>query len=373
MFKKTIGLYIHIPFCAQKCFYCDFYSLPPDVETLRAYAAALMEVARPFSGMEVDTVYFGGGTPTLPGAEWLCGILTGMKEIFSLSADCEITLEANPETVGLEQLKTLRKGGFNRISFGLQTMEDQTLALLGRRHSAEQGRQAVLLAAQAGFDNISADIMLGLPKQDSGAALRSVRQIAALPLQHISAYLLKIEPGTLFGQQKECLHLPGEEEIADLYEHTVALLAESGYVQYEISNFARAGYPSRHNLKYWNLEEYLGLGPAAHSFLDGQRFFYPRSLSGFLADPHQRQSDGPGGGAEEYIAMSLRMTEGFNFNQYQTLYGGSGLPQMKKLAEKWQQSGLCHFDAERLWLTPKGFLVSNSIIAEMLYLAEQAE
>lgn len=369
--QNPIGLYIHVPFCAQKCHYCDFYSLPPDAETLRAYALALSQAAHPFAGRAADTVYFGGGTPTLAGAAWLCGVLGEMKALFSVSPACEITLEANPETVNLEQLIALRQGGFNRISVGLQTMEDAVLAKLGRRHTAAQGRQAVLLAAQAGFDNISADIMLGLPGQSSEAALQSVREIAALPLQHISAYLLKIEPNTPFGRRAD-LRLPDEEETAELYEKTVALLGEAGYAQYEISNFARAGYPSRHNLKYWRLEEYLGLGPAAHSFLDGQRFFYPRSLSGFLANPDKRQNDGPGGGAEEYLAMSLRLTEGFDFNHYQTLYGGAELPEMKKLAEKWQQTGLCRLDSERLRLTPKGFLVSNSIIAELLVLAEKA-
>jgi len=179
-----------------------------------------------------------------------------------------------------------------------------------------------------------------------------------------------VEPNTPFGRQKDRLPLPQEEETADLYENTVELLSSNGFIQYEISNFAKPGYRSRHNLKYWHLQEYLGLGPAAHSFLNGERFYYPRSLTDFVEEPHKTVSNGPGGGVEEYIEMSLRLVEGLDFEDYKKNYGGKGIQKIISIAEGWQKAGLCSVNQNKLALTPKGFLVSNSIISEVLYLAE---
>lgn len=357
------GLYIHVPFCRSKCRYCDFYSVSPENRSPQDYRGALAAAMRPYAGETADTVYFGGGNPLLPGAEWLCAVLNDVRELFSVRPDAEITLEANPEDVRPDALKLLLTHGFNRISVGVQSLDDPTLRLLGRRHDAETALSALKIAVQAGFPHVSADLMLALPGQTAGQVRDEIDRLTALGIDHLSAYLLKLEPGTPMYADPPVL--PDEDAAAGLYLAACDACRRSGLEQYEISNFARPGGRSRHNLRYWKLEPYLGFGPAAHSFFGGKRFYYPRSLPEFLERPTAVCPDGDGGGRDEQIALSLRLTDGLDTAQTAALP-----PALFPKFRRWADAGLCRFDNGGLRLTPEGFLVSNSLIAEILAAAD---
>lgn len=360
-----VGLYVHIPFCDGKCPYCDFYSVAPDDEVRRRYTDALCREIERYPSLAADTVYFGGGTPTLFGDEHLSRILSHLSEHYHLSPDAETTLEMNPRTADLPMLSRLRRSGFNRISIGVQSCIDPELRALGRRHTFADARQAVAYARQAGFENTSLDLMLGIPGQTADSLRRSIDLLCSLEPEHISAYILKIEPNTPFARMDLRSCLPDDDTQAELYELASALLRERGYRQYEISNFARPGFESRHNLKYWSCEEYLGFGPSAHSFYKDRRFFYPRDLEGFIASPHTEE-DGEGGGGEEYAMLRLRLADGLTYSGWQTRFG-SELPQdYITRALPLAQAGLLVVDQTGIRLTPKGFLVSNEIIGRLL-------
>ncbi|HOP10016.1 MAG TPA: radical SAM family heme chaperone HemW [Oscillospiraceae bacterium] len=358
------GLYIHVPFCRSKCHYCDFYSVRPDDGVAESYIQAVLKAAEPYRDEKIDTAYFGGGNPLLLGAHNLCRLLDELCGIFRLKTNSEITLESNPEDVSPEAAKTLFDGGFNRISIGVQSLDDEVLKKLGRRHDAKQAISAVETAYQAGFRHISADLMLSLPDATPEKDKNTAKALCQLPLDHISAYLLKVEQGTLFAGMK--LNLPDEDSTADSYLAVCETLEENGFAQYEISNFAKPGGKSRHNLKYWTLEPYVGLGPAAHSFYNGRRFYYPRDLVGFLQNPQKTVFDGDGGNAEEKIAMALRLTEGIAINELKRLIGEKGTANLEKPMKDWIKNGLATEKDGRFSLTPKGFLVSNSIISRIL-------
>ena len=286
--EQTLGLYLHIPFCKSKCAYCDFYSLPHSEEKMDAYAAALLrhleEVAPRCTAHTVDTVYFGGGTPSYLGEKQLTHLLKAVKKRFHVPSDAEITLEANPDSAGdWKALRTLRKAGFNRISLGVQAADDDLLRRIGRVHTWEQALSAAAAARMAGFDNLSLDLIYGLPGQTLEAWQDTLRSAAALEPQHLSCYGLKVEPGTPLWQQRDSADLPDDDTQADMYLWTVDYLQKKGYGQYEISNFAQPGYESRHNLKYWTLGEYAGFGPGAHSDMGGVRFAYERDLDSYIA------------------------------------------------------------------------------------------
>ena len=268
--KPALGLYIHIPFCKAKCAYCDFYSLAHSEEKMDAYTAALLrhleEVAPRAAGMQVDTVYFGGGTPSYLGASRLARLLQAVQRRYNVVRDAEITLEANPDSAGdWKALRTLRRAGFNRLSLGLQSTDDALLRRIGRIHTYEQVQQAVTAARRAKLTNLSLDLIYGLPGQTMEDWQRTLADAVALAPEHVSCYGLKLEEGTPLWQQRQQLTLPDDDAQADMYLYAVAALEEMGYAQYEISNFARPGRESRHNLKYWRMQEYAGFGPGAHS------------------------------------------------------------------------------------------------------------
>lgn len=366
---QPAGIYIHVPFCRRKCPYCDFYSLAYSDEAADTYTGALLRAmeTQPFGEMAADTLYFGGGTPILLGPERLGRILDAARGAFSLGAEAEITLEANPAAAMAQELAALRKKGFNRISFGVQSLHDGELAALGRLHSAQEARRAILDAAAAGFENISADLMLAIPGQSEATMSASIAELASLPVNHISAYLLKVEEDTPFGRQKDALTLPDEDAAADLYLACVEGLAGQGFAQYEISNFAKDGAVSRHNLKYWQGEPYLGIGPAAHSFLVGRRFYFPRDLAAFLAAERPftlTVDDGPGGGPEETLLLGLRLTEGVNLHDLPL--PPEDRARLIKEARRLEGGGLTTVAGTRISLTPRGFLLSNSVITALL-------
>jgi len=362
------GVYIHIPYCVQKCPYCDFYSIAYTQQSALKYTQALLSAIESYrgKGLCADTVYFGGGTPNLIGSECINSVLKKLRECLKITDDAEITMEANPETLSRQNLSDFAKAGINRLSLGLQSANPKELKSLGRRHTPEQAAHCVSEASAAGIKNISLDLMMGIEGQTQQSLLNSIDFCTDLGATHISAYMLKIEPETPFYKKRALLNLPDDDQTALLYLSACAELEKRGYAQYEISNFAKDGKVSRHNLKYWQCGEYIGLGAAAHGFENGRRYYYPRSVKGFITAPLKTICDGEGGSAEEAFMLGLRLCKGVDLAKLKTQFGitfpdsfFSKLKQLKK-AELLEKNG------ENIFLTPKGFLVSNSIISELL-------
>ena len=370
--EKPLGLYLHIPFCKSKCAYCDFYSLPHSEEKMDAYTAALIrhleEVAPRCAAHTADTVYFGGGTPSYLGEKRLTKLLKTVKKRYHVAAGAEITLEANPDSAGdWKTLRALRRAGFNRVSLGVQAADDALLRRIGRVHTWDQVLSSVAAARMAGFDNLSLDLIYGLPGQTMAAWQDTLRAAAALETQHISCYGLKVEPGTPLWQQRESADIPDDDAQADMYLWTVDYLEKQGYAQYEISNFARPGYESRHNLKYWTLGEYAGFGPGAHSDMGGVRFAYERDLDGYIAGElrlSEMEEIAPLDRDLEYIMLSLRTVQGIDSAYFQRQFRQKFQP-MEELLVQYEVHGLAA-RTERGWrLTPRGFFVSNAIIVSL--------
>lgn len=378
---RRMGVYVHVPFCAKKCAYCDFYSVT-DPTAMDAYVKALCTDFRrtrsDLAGASVETVYFGGGTPGILGPKRLSLLLKRLKRELGLAPNAEITLETNPAVLGPEDYARLYKAGFNRISFGVQSFNNEELTVLGRVHDSDTAARAVQDARAAGFENISLDIMFGLPGQTEESLRHTLETAILLSPTHISFYGLKIEPGTPFHEQKNSLDLPDDEEYARLYLLGVKILEETGYRQYEISNFAREGHACRHNLKYWKLYEYVGFGPAAHSFINFTRYGITKDLNGYinaigsgaLPERAEEESVEPLGQIREYVMMSLRLTDGINRMVYESRFGQDFAP----LEEFFTRLASAKF-AQRTevgWrLTPRGFLISNSIILKMMEFVKQ--
>ena len=363
---STLGIYIHVPFCGRKCAYCDFYSVNWSRSSAVDYTAAVLRNIRHYSdsARTVDTVYFGGGTPSLLAAEQIGSIISEIRSCFVLEESAEITLEANPCTLNAEKLRELRSIGVNRLSVGVQSMIDRELKTLGRLHTAERAEQAVLEAAKAGFDNISCDLMIALPDQKPEDMRFSIERMAVLPIQHISAYILKTENGTPFDCAEIRDRLPDEDSTAELYLAMVELLEKQGFMQYEVSNFAKEGFESRHNCRYWKCMDYLGIGPGAHSCYEGKRFAVERDLEAFIADDVQQVTvtDESPCGFEEFAMLRLRLKEGLILDDVPE-HRGELLKKLPPLIKE----GYAESDGQRIWLTPKGFLMSNSVIEYLVF------
>ena len=370
---KPISLYFHVPFCRSRCGYCGFYSGCP--LTLREpYTTALVQAVEtaPLEDHEIQTVYFGGGTPTLLGMG-LIAVLEAVRRRRSVAADVEITVEANPGTVTLKLLEELREAGFNRISFGLQDCEDEMLRLLGRGHTAAEGEAAVAMAKAAGFQNISADFMLATPGQTPEKAARLAEYGLSLGVPHLSSYLLKIEPGTAFDRMGMAQRCPDEDTAAECYLAYYKVLEQAGLRHYEISNAAQPGYESRHNLKYWSCEEYLGFGAAAASYFGNQRFTVVRDIALY----EQRLADGGSYMSEistepydviagDYIMLRLRTMEGVSYAQFLRRFKRDLKTVLGGREQRYLESGHMADTGMNLHLTEKGFYVSNYILADLL-------
>ncbi|MDR1693391.1 MAG: radical SAM family heme chaperone HemW [Oscillospiraceae bacterium] len=376
----NLGVYIHIPFCASKCLYCDFYSLPDASDKLMdSYVKALirhMDEASHYmgkgskGGVALDTVYFGGGTPTVLGPARLGELLSALRKRFNLVTSPEITVEANPGTVTLKTLKKLRKAGFNRISIGVQALQSNLLQTLGRTHTGEQAADAVRDAAEAGFLNISADILYGIPGQTRAQFSETLRAVCTWRLTHISLYGLKLEEGTPLAAADPVL--PGDDEQADCYLAAVDLLRQEGFQQYEISNFAKRGYLCRHNYKYWTLEPYVGFGAAAHSDFGSKRYSIVKDIRAYVSKMQEgeavieeSQAIPMSERAGEYVMLGLRTANGVSSNEYTRLFRAS-FDSLENKLERCAKWGLAETEGDRWHLTPKGFLVSNQIIGELL-------
>ncbi len=362
------GIYIHIPFCIRKCPYCDFYSFRADETKKDSYLKAVLLCLDRWKEKirdEIDTVYFGGGTPSVFGEKRIGEVLSFIKCNYSLTDTAEITVECNPSSVSSEFFESLHASGVNRISMGMQSAVDKERKALGRLSDAEQVKNAVLMAKNSGIDNISLDIMLGVPCQSMKSLDESIDFLLSLDIAHISAYMLKVEEGTPFDKMGDSLVLPDEDEVAQMYLHTSRRLSLAGYNHYEISNFAKKGNESRHNTRYWKGEEYLGVGPSAHSFIDGKRFYYERDFDSFLSGS-EPIFDGYGGDEEEYIMLRLRLSEGLDLRGYEEKFGEKISEERIKRMKKYEKAGLLCITDGRIVLTPEGFLLSNAIIGDFL-------
>ena len=362
------GIYIHIPFCKRKCPYCDFYSFKADESKKDSYLKAVLLCLDKWKNKvegEIDTVYFGGGTPSVFGEKRISQVICHIKDNYKLTDDAEITVECNPSSVSDEFFREIRKSGVNRISMGMQSAVDKERLTLGRISDAQQVKNAVVMAKKSGIDNISLDIMLGVPFQTMESLDESIDFLLSLDIPHISAYMLKIEEGTPFDKMSDTLILPDEDLVTEMYLHTSKRLSSAGYNHYEISNFARDNKHSRHNTCYWLGEDYIGIGPSAHSFFGGERFYYERDFDSFISGV-EPVSDGFGGDKEEYIMLRLRLAEGLNFKEYEKKYNEKINESTIAAMGKYQKAGLVVIDDESIRLTPEGFLLSNVIIGEMM-------
>ena len=361
------GLYLHIPFCDGKCHYCSFFCRRMDSASMDEYTMRLCAAVASWGGKidkTVNSVYFGGGTPSLLGHRRLIGIFDTIRKSFAIADDAEITVEVNPSSADGLDFAMLKRAGFNRLSIGLQSSNDNELRLLGRRHSAADAKHTVEAAKAAGFDNISLDVMLAIPEQTKDSLCRTLDFCAGCGVRHISAYILKIEEGTRFYRDRDTLGLFDDDAQAAIYEYAVERLGQLGYHQYEISNFAVDGFESRHNLLYWHDEEYLGLGPSAHSFIGGKRFYYDNSFEAFYAD--RIADEGSGGDEDEYIMLALRLSEGLVFEEFEKRFSHPVSEKILNAARRIEANGLVKLTPSSLSLTVKGFLVSNSVIAYLL-------
>ena len=364
------GLYIHVPFCVCKCRYCDFYSFPAGEDLYDAYTERVMEALGYYEkryARRYNSLYFGGGTPLLLGEKRL-GKITE-RALPLLEQDSEITAEGNPAAAGEIDFAALRAAGINRLSFGLQSSNERELSALGRIHSPKDAADTVAAAQKAGFDNISLDLMLGIPYQTEETLKESVAFCANLGVRHISAYMLKVEEGTPLASSELRFLCADEEKNADLYLLACGELESRGYKQYEISNFAKPGFESRHNLKYWLDGEYLGIGPSAHSFMEGRRFFFGRDMVSFMEKPFGEieREESPGGGWEEYAMLRLRLAAGLDTEELGELYPDSPAKEILSRAALYERPGLTKIEGTRVSFTPRGFLVSSALTAELLY------
>ncbi len=366
--SATLGLYVHVPFCRTRCRYCDFYRVGENRLKIGLFLAALhreIDGWTTLHGREVETVFLGGGTPSLLSAADVGGVLRHIAAVFPVRADAEVTVEANPSDLDLPTLAALREAGVNRLSIGVQSLSDRELRLIGRRHDAARAERVVREARQAGFENLSIDLMLAIPGQTEASFRRSLERAVELATDHLSLYLLEVHASSEmdFLRRERPGLFPGEEAERRRYFRMHERLLAAGYEHYEISNFARPGRQSRHNLRYWHLEPWLGFGPAAHSFVDGRRFLHPADLGAWLADPmaiEPLESDM----ALEKAMLGLRLEEGIDVA---TLLAASSAT-ASALAERLHR--LERFVGEsggRVRLTTEGRVVSNPVLTELFF------
>ena len=377
--ETAAGCYFHIPFCASKCGYCHFLSFPFDEKTGERYAKAVLAELRLFAARRedmppVDSIYFGGGTPGLVPAEHITGILGECLRIFPVAAGSEITIETNPGTVSPEKAAAYRAAGINRVSLGAQSFSDAELRAAGRIHSAAQIADSLAVLSGAGFDNISLDLMLGLPGQNAESWRATLRAAVSFPIRHISVYMLELDEMSPLSARvaEEKLFLPGEDLVADLYAETIEFLGSHGLVQYEISNFARAESASRHNLKYWRRTPVYGFGLGSHSF-DGRFRYanvseieeYCRRVESGLSPMAWRSEATEKQALEETFFLGLRLADGVDLRSAEAEFKGAAagfLAECKEALENFRAEGLIEIDSSRLRLTRKGMLLSNEVL-----------
>ena len=374
---KRLGIYIHIPFCASKCGYCDFCSLPGKDKLMPHYQDALLiQLQESLPGMKeylIDSVYFGGGTPSYYGSARIVELLRELKYSNRLMKDSEITVECNPDSVKRSEIAQLKKEGVNRISLGAQSANDALLRLIGRRHDWHQVELAVKRIRAAGIKNISLDLIYGLPTQTRQDWAETLSRALELKPAHISCYGLRLEEGTpMFEEYEGSPDLPTDDEQADMYLYAVDLLERQGYRQYEISNFARTGYESRHNLKYWRLGDYMGFGASAHSNIDMVRYAYTSNVREYISGVfdgtdiiEEKEELTPFDRASEYLMLGMRTSGGISREEYMEVYRSS-FDRLEETLEIFRDNGWAEENEGRWRFTPGGFLLSNPLIGILL-------
>ena len=376
MADKHLGVYIHIPFCASKCGYCDFYSLERCDKSIGKYQDALLKHIREASSTMapyyIDTLYFGGGTPSYYGGKRIAAIFNALKRAGKVLKSAEVTVECNPDSVSRHDLKIMKKEGVNRISLGVQSASDDLLKIIGRRHNFTQVKKAVELIRQEGFDNLSIDLIYGLPNQTKGDWAETLARVLDLEPDHLSCYGLKLEEGTpMYDEYKDSPVIPSDDEQADMYLYAVETLTHYGYQQYEVSNFARRGKACRHNMKYWDMDDYLGFGPGAHSCMGNTRFSFVRDLyayikgvngDGDILDEYEKLDELDR--ASEYLMLGMRRSRGISAEEYHRIYRSDFAP-IEALLQEYEKDGWTKQFDGRWCFTPQGFLLSNILIGSL--------
>lgn len=377
---KKLGLYIHIPFCIKKCLYCDFYSVPGGEYVPEEYLSALMkhldEYKLQTSQYAVDTVFLGGGTPSLLDEKQISALFSRIYHDFNVTRQAEVTIEANPGTLDKKKLKALKKAGVNRLSLGAQSFCPSDLSVCGRIHTVNDNIKAFTDAREAGFDNISLDIMYGLPGQSMAEVVQSLGTAFKLGAEHISFYGLKIEEGTPFHNMRDSLVLPNEDSESEMYFVSRELMLQNGYYQYEISNFSKKNRFCRHNVKYWNGDEYLGIGPAAHSYFAGKRFSFKKDLRLYIdsfSDTDcgdtiiDEMIDIPQSArVAEYVMLRLRLTDGIDCEKFHKLFGRDFDKLYYDKLLPYINSGHILRTEKGYAFSPEGMYVSNYILSRII-------
>lgn len=375
---KPTAIYIHIPFCDHKCIYCDFYSIITS-DNIESLLTSLKREINYYSQLhskerEVISVFFGGGTPSLMSPDYIKEIIELTKEKFSFASEVEITLETNPGTVNKNKLSDFRKAGINRISIGIQSFDEDDLKFLTRIHDKQTAINTVYNAVEAGFENISIDLIFNLPGQTKEKWKLNLEQAISLPIKHISAYSLILERGTILNK----LVLDGKVQIqdedydAELYELTIDYLNEHGFIQYEVSNFAKPGYECIHNKAYWEYKDYFGFGPSAHSFINGNRWWNYSSLKRYISEVNEKQNAMMNFEEltkeqmrNEYIMLALR-SKGLNLAEYINSFGAEWLDKHSRDFEIMKNEGLVEIEHNLIKLTPKGYAICDEILSKIL-------
>lgn len=372
MRADPIGLYVHVPLCLRKCNYCDFCSFT-DIsgEDREMYIKSLIDEICEYKGQNIkaDTIFFGGGTPSLLSIKETERIFDALNSCFLISPRSEITIEANPKTVTKEKLSSLISLGVNRVSMGMQSIHDNELKILGRIHTYDDFLNSYSIIRASGIENVNIDLMYGIPEQNETSFLKTLDAVISLSPEHLSLYSLILEEGTPLYSAKDTLRLPSEDEDVAFYNLAVSALHNAGYHHYEISNYAKEGYQSKHNLKYWRASEYLGFGPAAYSYYNGERFGNTKNLSEYFNKNTRRSYSELISDADrkfEYVMLKLRLSEGFSISEYRTLFGKGPEFIDGDYFKDLVKNGFINNNNGRISLTDKGMYVSNTILSELL-------
>lgn len=372
------AIYIHIPFCKQKCKYCDFNSYAGLDFLYESYAGVLASEiafrASQLEGLNVNSIYMGGGTPTLIDPTYIDAMLTAVDKHFSIASDAEVSMEANPETVNVKQLTELKRAGVNRLSIGFQSLDDDRLLVLGRKHSAQQAVNAFRMAREAGFDNVSTDLIFGVPGQSLAAWAITLEQVASLEPDHLSCYGLIVEPNTVLEREMESglIRATDEDLQADMFMYTIESLVESGYEHYEISNYAKPGKSCKHNLTYWDNYDYIGFGAGAHSKLKGKRFCNLRAVDDYIqaAGTHSYVAEQIDLSVEdemsETVFLGLRKIKGIDLEWFEGRFGRSVYDVYGAEVDALTRDGLLTERDGSLKLTHKGILLGNEVFSRFV-------
>lgn len=374
---KELGIYVHIPFCKQKCSYCDFISYCDKNDLIEKYIKALKQEIKDSSvnEYEISTIYIGGGTPSYIESKYISEILKTIKQKYNISRNVEITIEVNPGTATKEKLRDYVEAGINRISIGLQSCNNNLLKMIGRIHTYEEFLSTYKLAREVGFKNINVDLMIGLPNQTLDDVKKSLEEISKLNPEHISVYSLIVEEGTPIEKKiaDGQLKLPNEELEREEYWEVKKFLESLGYKHYEISNFAKTGYESKHNLNCWEQKEYLGFGAAAHSYMKKTRYSNTENIEKYINQEmqskqlhivHEVQKEEEQ--KKEYMLLGLRKIDGVQISSFKNKFGCNPIMEFKNELKKLTQEGLIKIDLDQIKLTEKGIDLANIVWEEFI-------